>query len=552
VRRSGRLLAGLDDERSFWSESWIAHTRILSDLIDVLRASRPVPVVESDDGWRADRDLSLAVGRWGWLDMRVLVEEHAAGRCLLRLGTRLRFSSAGVAYAFVLGTMLASSGLASMRGASSLAIALLVMSVLAMLRAAWRTSRAMAVVSRAFSRVAAEGQLLPLAAPASSSGRARNFWRVATPVALTATMLALVIGLVGFGYRLRGPATVAAKVVETAPAFDARFSDAATGGGVAVGLAGDLFVADPQEGVIRRLRPRPPAGALWRAADIGTNGDPVLGTAIPFDAAADLTLAPNGDLFIADARHNRIGRITPFTGRIDTIAGSGIAAFGGDGRAARVAALNGPTAIALAQNGDLYVADTLNNRIRVVTRTTGLIRTVAGDGRTGIGNDVGDGRLAILAHLSRPTGLAIDDNGDLYIADTGHHRIRKISSATGVIATLAGDGVAGSSSDGAPASTARLDQPTGLALSWTTQGISVYIADSGNNRIRVINPDGTIGTLKSAGPLMSPTRLAFHPAGWLYVKDASPDGVTAIAAPPASIAPDRRAQVRTGARRRLM
>jgi DNA-binding beta-propeller fold protein YncE len=213
-----------------------------------------------------------------------------------------------------------------------------------------------------------------------------------------------------------------------------------------------------------------------------------------------------------------------------TVAGSGAAGFEGDGHAAVDAALNDPSAVAVAHNGDVYVADTLNNRIRLISHATGLIRTIAGDGRSANDGSVGDQGPALRAQLSRPTGIALAPNGDLYVADAGHNRVRMINAASGLITTLAGTGIAGIAGDSGPAALASLDTPMGVALVPTANGVVVYVADSRNNRVRVIDAGGRITTLSGPWRLVAPTRIAYHPAGWLYVKDASPDGFTALAA----------------------
>jgi GT2 family glycosyltransferase/DNA-binding beta-propeller fold protein YncE len=503
ARQSVRLMAGLVDQRAFWSESWLAHTSLLSELAAVLRASRPAQVVELDDGWRADRDVSVAVGRWGWLDLRVLVEEHAEGRCLVRVGTRYRFTPAGLAGALVLMT-LASLGVVAIidwlvAGASLVAIAGGLVA-----RAAWRTGRAVSVVRRALARVSGAAGFLPLPVPSPWSPRTVS--NVLTPArVLQAAVVIMAIAVVGVGRRPDASADV--------PTAGVAAGALASEGSVAVGIAGDVFVADAH--TIRRLRPRPPLGALWRAVDIATDGDPILGAPIPV-GATDIALAPNGDLFVADARRNRIRRIVPSTGEIGVIAES----------------LHGPSAIAVSPTGDLYVADTLNNRIRRIAHDTGVSRAVAGDGRAGGGEDVGDDGPAASAQLARPTGLAVAHNGDVYVADTGHHRVRRISASTGIISTIAGDGVPGANGDGALAVDARLAAPMGLSLVSGASGFLVYVADTGNNRVRVIDPAGRISTVSSPRPLIAPTRIAYHPAGWLYVRDASPAGVSALAVPP--------------------
>jgi O-antigen biosynthesis protein len=521
ARQSVRLIAGLVDQRAFWSESWFAHTSMLSELAAVLRASRPAQVVELDDGWHADRDLSLAVGRWGWLDLRVLVEEHAEGRCLVRVGTRFRFRPAGLAGGLVLIAMATLGAVATIdwpvAGASLVAISGGIVA-----RAAWRTGRAVSVVRRALARVSGAAGFLPL--PVPSPWSPRTVTGVLTPArVLPAAVVIIAIALVGVGRR---PEVSADEI----PAAGVVAGERASEGSVAVGIAGDVFVADAQ--TIRRLRPRPPLGALWSAADIATDGDPILGAPIPF-GATDIALAPNGDLFVADAKRNRITRVVPSTGAIDVVAES----------------LHGPSGIALSPTGDLYVADTLDNRIRLIAHDTGVSRTVAGDGRAGSGEDVGDGLPGSSAQLERPTGLAVAHNGDLYIADTGHHRVRRISASTGIISTVAGDGVPGMRGDGALAVGARLTAPMGLSLVSAHGGLFLYVADTENNRVRVIDPAGRISTVSSPGLLIAPTRIAYHPAGWLYVKDASPAGVRALAVSPSP--PNLLSYMHSGLSRRL-
>jgi sugar lactone lactonase YvrE len=248
---------------------------------------------------------------------------------------------------------------------------------------------------------------------------------------------------------------------------------------------------------------------------------------LPFDSPADVAVALNGDIYVADSQNERICRIDKLTNKITTVAGSGDAAFDGDLKQATQAALNSPNAIAVSRNGDLYIADTLNNRVRLVSQTTGLIRTIAGDGQPGDSLHVGDGGLATRAHLDNPTDVVVAPNGDVFIADMGHNRVRRVDVVTGMITTVAGDGTPGSRGDGGPAARASLSGPAGIALVGIGRQLTLYIADYYNGSIRVVNPLGVITTLATPKQIPSPTRLAYRTGGWLYV--ASDTGaVTAV------------------------
>ena len=172
-------------------------------------------------------------------------------------------------------------------------------------------------------------------------------------------------------------------------------------------------------------------------------------TAWPSNAQLDtpdgVALAPDGDLIVADSHNDRIRRVDRATRIITTIAGSGETGYDGDGKPAIEAALNTPNAVWATPNGDIYIADTFNNRVRMIDHATGFIQTVAGDGEPGGSGPLGDGGPATSAHLFMPSDIALARNGDLYIADMHHNRIRKMDAKTKIITTVAGNGVFGQS-----------------------------------------------------------------------------------------------------------
>ncbi len=187
-----------------------------------------------------------------------------------------------------------------------------------------------------------------------------------------------------------------------------------------------------------------------------------------------------GNVYIADWTNNVIRKVAVGTNVITTVAGNGTAGYSGDGGAATSASLRGPTGIAIDNAGNLYIADQANNRIRKVAAATGVITTVAGNGTQGFS---GDGGAATSAAMYSPTDLTLDSAGNLYISDNANNRIRKVAIATGVITTVAGNGTAGFAGDGAAATSAELDSPAGLAFDNTG---NLYIADVLNSRIRKV------------------------------------------------------------------
>ena len=252
-----------------------------------------------------------------------------------------------------------------------------------------------------------------------------------------------------------------------------------------------------------------------------------------------------GNLFIADSGNHAVRKIA-VDGTITTVAGNGNRGFSGDGGSARRARLNTPTAVAVDSNGNLYIVDTLNHRIRKVNRA-GTIVTVAGSGAistvghsTGGFGFSGDGGLAVDAQLSIPEGVAVDSHGNLYIADTGNDRIRKVD-ASGVIRTIAGTGKNLYTGNGGPAVRANLYAPVGIAVGPDGR---VYFSERYQNTIRVITPRGLIGLVAGRGgvrgdagdggtaarsKLNDPQGIAFDADGALYVADTGNRRVRVIA-----------------------
>ncbi len=197
-----------------------------------------------------------------------------------------------------------------------------------------------------------------------------------------------------------------------------------------------------------------------------------------------------GNIYIADERNHRIRKVDT-SGNITTVAGNGIAAFSGDGGPATSASLRFPTGVFVDGSGVIYIADSQNDRIRKVN-TLGIISTVAGGG---FAEFFSAGRLATDASLAGPTGVYVDGLGNIYIADTGSHRLHKVDTL-GIISTVAGDGTAAFSGDGGPATSAWLSLPRGVFVDGSG---NIYIADYNNQRIRKVDTSGIINTVAGNG-----------------------------------------------------
>jgi sugar lactone lactonase YvrE len=270
------------------------------------------------------------------------------------------------------------------------------------------------------------------------------------------------------------------------------------------------------------------------------DGVPAAGAPIflPFGIAVD----GKGNLFIADSSNNRIRRIDAASQIITTYAGNGIVGSNGDYGPATSASLNNPTSLALDPAGNLYIADAGNNAIRRVDAFTGIITTYAGT--PGNHGYTGDDGPATQATFTGPNGISFDSNGNLYVADTGNHAIRLISAANGNITTIAGTGTAGFGGDNGPATQAMLNAPwSATPIPPSVPGVNAgfYIADQNNNRVRKVDASGMITTVAgstagysgdkgpaTAAQLYEPASVLVDVAGNIYIADSGNNVVRRI------------------------
>lgn len=283
-------------------------------------------------------------------------------------------------------------------------------------------------------------------------------------------------------------------------------------------------------GLTTRDVPASPATLILTVAGTGENGfagDDGPAAAAKLSRPMRMVFDQAGTLYFADADNNVVRRITP-DGTISTVAGNGDSGFSGDGGPARLAALSFPLAVAVDTGGNLYICDNVNARIRKVNTATGVITTIAGNGTN---RTSGDGGLAIDAGLNNPQSIDLDSAGNIYIAESGSHRIRKITVSDGRIQTVVGIGAAGFGGDGGPAIAAQLTTPNNIFVSRTG---NLLISDSGNNRIRLVTAsDGVIQTVVGnglptftgdGGPAVNaavnwPTAAIYDQVGNMYIAD---------------------------------
>ena len=259
--------------------------------------------------------------------------------------------------------------------------------------------------------------------------------------------------------------------------------------GVAVDPTGILYISDTGNHRIRRVDVSGTITTIAGTGEAGYSGDGSPAHLSRLNSPRGIGLDRAGNLFIADLGNGCVRRIDA-KGTISTVAGTGESGYySGDGGPARLARLSGPQAVAVDRAGNLYIAD--GSALRRVD-ATGTITTIAGTEKSGYS---GDGGPAVEAQLGGPTNVAVDRAGNLYIADSSNQRIRRVD-VPGTITNFAGNGRQGRSGDGGPAVAARLTWPRGVALD---SAGNLYIADTGNQRIRRVDTRGIIRTIAGTG-----------------------------------------------------
>jgi len=295
---------------------------------------------------------------------------------------------------------------------------------------------------------------------------------------------------------------------------------------VAFDGSGNLYIAADS---LHRVFKVSTTGQLTVVAGVGVPGfagDGGPATAASLNRPIGLTVDAAGNIYVMEFNNRRVRRVDAVTGIITTFAGNGLSGFGGDGGPATNAQFDSPIGLALDAAGNLFIADQGNSRIRKVNASTGIITTVAGNGSSFFS---GDGGPATSASLRFPSWVAFDAAGNLFIADRSNSRIRRVNALTGIITTVAGNGAFSFSGDGGPATSASLSNP--LAVAMDAAG-NLFIADATNHRIRRVDAgtgiittvagNGVVAFAGDGGPatgasLSSPAGLAFDAAGNLFV-----------------------------------
>ncbi|PCH69110.1 MAG: hypothetical protein COC01_02140 [Bacteroidetes bacterium] len=309
--------------------------------------------------------------------------------------------------------------------------------------------------------------------------------------------------------------------------------------GVHIDETGNIYIVDQLN---HRIRFVDTSGVISTIAGAGAGGSGFSGDGGSADTARffkpqNVHVDAAGNIYIADLYNHRI-RLVDTSGVINTIAGTGISGFSGDGSTAISAQLNRPYGIHVDATGNIYIADTYNNRIRLID-TSGMISTIAGIGSMGFSGDSGP---ATAAELYYPWGVHVDATGNIYIADLQNHRIRLIDTS-GVISTIAGTGISGFSGDGSLATAAQLSGPSGVHVDASG---NIYIVDKSNHSIRKIDITGIITTIAGTGSggfsgdggpansakLSFPVDVHVDASGNIYIADSYNNRIRRIYFPP--------------------
>ena len=307
--------------------------------------------------------------------------------------------------------------------------------------------------------------------------------------------------------------------------------------GVALLGDGDLLVAAPFAHLVQRVDPAGGAATVAGTGVPGFAGDGGPAVAASLNLVHGVSVLPDGGYLLADTLNNRIRRVAP-DGTIATVAGTGVAAYGGDGGPATAAAIAAPRGVAALPDGGFLIPDTDNHRVRRVF-PDGRIETVAGTGAAGYG---GDGGPATAALLHRPFEVAPLPDGGFLVADAGNERIRHVG-PNRTIATVAGTGAQGFSGDGGPATAAALDRPHDVVA---LPGGGFLVADTFNNRVRRVGRDGRIATVAGSGEaafsgdggaatlaaLNQPKAVVPQADGGFLVADSANDRIRYVTPPP--------------------
>jgi sugar lactone lactonase YvrE len=299
--------------------------------------------------------------------------------------------------------------------------------------------------------------------------------------------------------------------------------------GIAVDSAGNLFIADSSNDRIRKVDASTKLmSTVAGNGNVGSSGDGGAATSASVNLPTSVVIDGAGNIFFADSANNAVRRVAATTGIITTIAGTiGVQGYGGDGGPATSALFNTPDGIALDGYGNLYIADTGNNVVRKLNLASGVITPFAGNHTLGYAGDSGP---AVSASLNNPWSLTVAPTGEVYIADQNNHCVRKVTLG-GTISTIAGSGTSGFSGDGGSGISAVLNSPSSVAVDVAG---NIYIADTGNNRVRKINAatgiittvagngtetfNGDGGAATGAG-MYGPYGLVIDSGGNLYVAD---------------------------------